>query len=207
MDLKARFMPLMLPGAYAPSCSWMPLSYRKKMLSFYNKKHPLKHSPEGVTLREALYTTQDVDTTMKLFVGYGYDQWYKIHPDVRIMYNDAGHILGSAGVTLEITENGKTTMIGFTGDIGRPNRPILRDPQSMPECDYLICESTYGDIVHASQPNEMERFLHVIKKTCIEKRGKLIIPAFSVGSYAGNCLHARPGQYRQPIASHQSIRR
>ncbi len=97
------------------------------------------------------------------------------------MYNDAGHILGSAGVTLEIKENGKTTLFGFTGDIGRPNRPILRDPQPMPECDYLICESTYGDKLHESSPNEMERFLQVIKNTYIEKRGKLIIPAFSVG--------------------------
>jgi len=154
---------------------------QEKDAEFFNKKHPLKHSPEGVTLREALYTTQDVDTAMKLFIGYGYDQWHNIHPDVRIMYNDAGHILGSAGITLEIRENGNTTLVGFTGDIGRPNRPILRDPQSMPECDYLICESTYGDMVHESQPNEMDRFLKVIKKTCIENRGKLIIPAFSVG--------------------------
>ena len=97
------------------------------------------------------------------------------------MFTDAGHILGSAAVTLEIRENGKTTMLGFTADIGRPNRPILRDPQPMPECDYLICESTYGDKIHESQPNEMERFLRIIKKTCIEKQGKLIIPAFSVG--------------------------
>jgi metallo-beta-lactamase family protein len=154
---------------------------QEKDAQFFNKRNAVKHSQEGVTLREALYTTQDVDTTMKLFIGYGYDQWHNIHPDVKVMFNDAGHILGSAGVTLEIKENGKVTRIGFTGDIGRPHRPILRDPQPMMECDYLICESTYGDKVHESQPNEMDRFLKVIKKTCIENRGKLIIPAFSVG--------------------------
>jgi len=154
---------------------------QEKDAEYFNKKNAVKHSQEGVTLREALYTSQDVDATMKLFIGYGYDQWHSIHPDVKVMYSDAGHILGSASVLLEIKENGKVTRIGFTGDIGRPHRPILRDPQPMMECDYLICESTYGDKVHESQPNEMERFLKVIKKTCIENRGKLIIPAFSVG--------------------------
>ena len=72
-------------------------------------------------------------------------------------------------------------MIGFTGDIGRPNRPILRDPTPMPEVEYLICESTYGDKDHIAGPSEMEKFLEVIKETCVEKKGKLLIPAFSVG--------------------------
>ena len=78
---------------------------------------------------------------MRQFVGYNYEQWFHIHPNVRVLFRDMGHILGSASVTLEITENGKKTMIGFTGDIGRPDRPILGDPVQMPELDYLICES------------------------------------------------------------------
>src|SRR5690606_28121553 len=135
----------------------------------------------GFVRAEPLYTSRDVDMVMRQFVGYGYDQWHHIHPDVRVLFADAGHILGSASVTLEIREQGKVTRIGFTGDIGRPNRPILRDPQPMPEVDYLICESTYGDRLHESAPNEMNRFLRVIQHTCLEKRGKLIIPAFSVG--------------------------
>jgi len=153
---------------------------QEKDSAFFNKKHEDRRD-EGVAFRDPLYTSKDVDSAMRLFVGYGYDQWHKIHDDVRVMFTDAGHILGSASVTLEIRENGKTTMLGFTADIGRPNRPILRDPQPMPEVDYLICESTYGDRIHESQPNEMDRFLRIIKKTCLEKRGKLIIPAFSVG--------------------------
>jgi metallo-beta-lactamase family protein len=154
---------------------------QEKDAEFFNKKNHDRRDEEGVAMRDPLYTSMDVDSAMRLFVGYSYDQWHKIHDDVRLMFTDAGHILGSAAVTLEIRENGKTTMLGFTADIGRPNRPILRDPQPMPECDYLICESTYGDKIHESQPNEMERFLRIIKKTCIEKQGKLIIPAFSVG--------------------------
>ncbi len=145
-----------------------------------NRKHH-KRDHDSNAPREALYTTQDVDRTMDLFVGYSYNQWHHIHKDVRVMFADAGHILGSASVTLEIHENGKSTLLGFTGDIGRPNRPILRDPQSMPECDFLICESTYGNRMHESQPNEMDRFLGIIRHTCLEKKGKLIIPAFSVG--------------------------
>ncbi len=132
-------------------------------------------------LQEPLYTSQDVDETMKLFISYGYDRWFKIHNDVEVFFKDAGHILGSASVTLKIRENGKTIMLGFTGDIGRPNRPILRDPQLMPEVDYLLCESTYGDRDHEEAPAELNHFLRIINHTCIEKRGKLIIPAFSVG--------------------------
>jgi len=97
------------------------------------------------------------------------------------MFKDAGHILGSASVTLKITEGGKERFVGFTGDIGRPNRPILRSPQQMPEVEYLICESTYGDKDHQLPPEQSEEFLEILKETCLEKKGKLIIPAFSVG--------------------------
>ncbi|MEO6038706.1 MAG: MBL fold metallo-hydrolase, partial [Saprospiraceae bacterium] len=132
-------------------------------------------------VRVPLYTVEDVAQTLKQFVGYNYEQWFDIHPKVRVLYRDAGHILGSATVTLEITEGDRTTRLGFTGDIGRPNRPILDDPLPMPPLDYLICESTYGDREHESEPDELDRFLEIVKHTCIEKRGKLIIPAFSVG--------------------------
>jgi len=71
--------------------------------------------------------------------------------------------------------------IGFTGDIGRPNRPILRDPKPMPEVDFMICESTYGGKDHIGRPAEKEKLLDIIKTACVDKKGKLIIPAFSVG--------------------------
>ena len=154
---------------------------QEKDAEYFNRKNEKKKHGNEVVFRDALYTSHHVDATMRLFVGYGYDHWFSIHPDVRVLFTDAGHILGSASVTLEIREHGTTKLLGFTADIGRPARPILRDPQPMPECDYLICESTYGDKEHESKPDEIDRFLQIIKKTCLEKKGKLIIPAFSVG--------------------------
>ncbi len=132
--------------------------------------------------KSPLYDKEDVKATMQLFVSYGYEKWFEVHPGVEAMFRDAGHILGSASVTLNIRKKeGGTLRIGFSGDIGRPARPILRDPLPMPELDYLICESTYGDKDHEAAPEETERFLHIIHETCLEKRGKLIIPAFSIG--------------------------
>ena len=119
---------------------------------------------------------------MDRFVGLPYDRWERIHPNVEILFRDSGHILGSASVTLRVKRaNGETTTVGFTGDIGRPNRPILRDPKPLPPCDYILCESTYGDREHDLPPDEIDRFLRIIKETCVENRGKLLIPAFSVG--------------------------
>lgn len=150
---------------------------QEKDAEYYNKKNG--KFGKG---KQPLYTRKDVKPTMDRFVGLPYDIWERIHPDVEIQYRDAGHILGSGSVTLRITrDNGKTTTIGFTGDIGRPNRPILRDPKKMPACDYIICESTYGDREHDLPPDELDRFLRIIKKTCVEDKGKLLIPAFSVG--------------------------
>src|SRR5687768_3179787 len=165
-------------------CSIMLLDsaiIQEKDAEFYNRKNENKHNRKTFEPRIPLYDTKDVDRTMEVFLGYPYDQWNRICKGVKVMFRDSGHILGSASVTLEIEENGKKTVVGFTGDIGRPNRPILRDPVPMPECDYLICESTYGDKKHESLPQEIDRFLDIIKKTCIDKRGKLIIPAFSIG--------------------------
>lgn len=131
---------------------------------------------------EPLYNAEDVAQTMDLFRTVGYDHWFGVHPDVEVVFKDSGHILGSASVTLKIKRHGKNDFVfGFTADIGRPNRPILRDPDPMQPCDFLICESTYGDRLHEESPAEKKHFLEVIKRTCVEQKGKLIIPAFSVG--------------------------
>ncbi|MBK9151249.1 MAG: MBL fold metallo-hydrolase [Saprospiraceae bacterium] len=154
---------------------------QEKDVEYYNEKILRKKKKDFSRIRQPLYTTRDVIPAMSHFVGLPYDQWIGIHEDVKIFLSDAGHILGSASVTLKIRENGKETIVGFTADIGRPDRPILRNPQPMPKADYLICESTYGDRVHESTPEQSERFLQIIKHTCLEKKGKLIIPAFSLG--------------------------
>ncbi len=146
---------------------------------YHNKR--LKRKKKGGEMRKPLYVADDVAETMKRFITAPYDRWFRINNQIEVQFRDAGHILGSANVTLRIQEGGKEVMIGFTGDIGRPDRPILRDPQQMPEVDYLICESTYGDRDHESKPQEAGKLLRILKETCLVNKGKMIIPAFSVG--------------------------
>lgn len=165
-------------------CSIMLLDSAKiqeRDAEYYNRRKARKKGFDDIAFKEPLYTSSDVHDTMELFAGYAYERWFPIHPDVDVLFRDAGHILGSASVTLRIRENNKTTHLGFTGDVGRPNRPILRDPKPMPAVDYLLCESTYGDKEHEGQPAESDKLLEIIRHTCVEKKGKLIVPAFSVG--------------------------
>jgi metallo-beta-lactamase family protein len=151
---------------------------QEKDNAWINKKRAKKDLPP----MQPLYTVPDAQRAMDHFVGIGYKRWFRLSNKVEVQFNDAGHILGSSSVTLRIEkEHGHKEYIGFSGDIGRPDRPILRDPQPMPACDYLICESTYGGKEHQGMPNDEEDLLKVIQHTCIEKKGKLIIPAFSVG--------------------------
>ena len=152
---------------------------------YYNrrgmKKRKSKKNKKRLALREPLYTSEDIHETMNRFIGLPYEEWFEINDKIQFQFRDAGHILGSASVTLKIKEGDKEISVGFTGDIGRPERPILRDPMPMPPVDYLICESTYGDKDHEAPPAEIDKFLSIIQETCVEKKGKLIIPAFSVG--------------------------
>lgn len=140
-----------------------------------------RRKKRGESLVEPLYTQQDAVDCMQNFVGLHYNKWFKIAPDIEIIFKDAGHILGSANITIRIFENNKYTTIGFSGDIGRPNRAILKDPEQMPQMNYLITESTYGGQIHDSKSDEENKFLKIVYKTCIQNRGKLLIPAFSVG--------------------------
>jgi metallo-beta-lactamase family protein len=130
---------------------------------------------------EPLYSPKHVHEVMQNFVTFAYGKWQSIHPNVDCLFTDAGHILGSATVNLKVRENKELIRLGFTGDIGRPDRPILRDPVKMPESDFLLCESTYGDRLHESKPDEKKHLLGIIEETCVQNNGKLIIPAFSVG--------------------------
>jgi metallo-beta-lactamase family protein len=146
-----------------------------------NKKLRAKGHLTDENKVEPLYTPDDVPATMKQFVSYSYDTWFNIHPDVSVQYKDAGHILGSASINLKIKENGKVKLFAFSGDIGRPNRPILKDPMPMDQAEYILSESTYGDRDHEASPGESDKLLEIITSTCIDKKGKVIIPAFSLG--------------------------
>ena len=156
---------------------------QERDVEYYNKRllKKRKKRRKNKKLRVPLYRSDIIPTTMERFITIGYDRWLTIDDQVDVLFRDSGHILGSASVTLKIKENGKETMFGFTGDIGRPDRPILRDPKPMPAVHYLIAESTYGDKLHEAKPEQEGHFLEVIKNTCVDKKGKLLIPAFSVG--------------------------
>lgn len=146
-------------------------------LEYVNKRRRKKHQQP----LEALYTADDVTECLKKFEPVAYNQWTTIAEGVEFLYTDSGHILGSAGVSLKVTENGKTTKLFFSGDIGRYGDLILHDPQPFPQPDYIICESTYGDRLHEDSVDAAKRLLETLIDTCVNRRGKLIIPAFSLG--------------------------
>lgn len=135
---------------------------------------------EGADKIEPLYSAEDAAGVMEHFEDVGYGEDFEALPGVSVQYRDAGHILGSASMMLTIHEGGRTVKLGFTGDVGRPERPILRDPQPMDDCDYLICESTYGGRVHEPPDQSKQRLAHVVGATA-RRGGKVIIPAFAVG--------------------------
>ena len=167
-------------------CSIMLMDSAKiqeRDVEWFNKKLLKRKKTKKKTnlLRKPLYTMKDVTPALDAFVGYSYNRWFKIHDKVEVKYQDAGHILGSASVVLKIKQGKKTIKVGFSGDIGRPDRPILRDPDPIDKVDFLICESTYGDKEHELPPQQANKFLDILKRTVVEKKGKLIIPAFSIG--------------------------
>jgi metallo-beta-lactamase family protein len=129
---------------------------------------------------EPLYTEADALACQQLFSGWGYHHWIPIASGVRAIFSDAGHILGSALTLVEVSDNGKTTRILYTGDLGRPDRPILEDPEAVPGADYVIMESTYGDRHHEPVEEAQEKILQAVRHI-YDSRGKLLIPAFSVG--------------------------
>jgi len=130
---------------------------------------------------QPLYTSQDAANSESLFHSVEYDQWFAIDEDASLLYTDAGHIIGSAAVHLIIKENGRQTRLTFSGDVGRYNDVILRPPAAFPQADYILIESTYGNSLHDKAATTPEQILQWIEKTCLQKKGKLIMPAFSVG--------------------------
>lgn len=149
---------------------------QQKDTEFINKKR----AKQGKNLFEPLYTQADVDDTLQLMQGVNYHQEFEVLPGITASFYDAGHILGSAVTYIRIVENGKLIELGFSGDLGRPNMPILRDPEIIPDVDYFICESTYGGRFHEDFDMSEAKVVEVIKRA-IERRGKIITPAFSLG--------------------------
>jgi metallo-beta-lactamase family protein len=128
----------------------------------------------------ALYTTEDVDPVLKLIKSMPRSGAFDISPEFRVASFDAGHILGSSSLELTITEGGKKIVVVFSGDIGRYNQPILKDPTTPPsKADVLVCESTYGDREHPDgDPAEL---LAQIVNRIVKRGGSIVIPAFAIG--------------------------
>ncbi|MGB8192384.1 MAG: MBL fold metallo-hydrolase, partial [Chitinophagaceae bacterium] len=136
---------------------------------------------QGKPYLQPLYTTPDAIAAIKQLEAVEYGTWFTVTEGVQCMFTDVGHIIGSAAVNLRITEKGKQTAITFSGDVGRYRDVILRSPENIPQADFILLESTYGNSLHDKQTTTPDLLLQWIQKTCIEKKGKLIMPAFSVG--------------------------
>ena len=145
-------------------------------IEYVNKKRAKQKQPPI----EPIYDMADAVECLKSFIGIGYERPYQLLPGITLTFYDAGHILGSAIVSLDIEENGTQKRVVFSGDIGRPNRPILRDPTFLDKADVLIIESTYGNRNHADVEEASNKLERIVNNTC-RRDGKVIVPAFAVG--------------------------
>lgn len=140
-----------------------------------------KRTANGQTPYEPLYTAGDVAQTVERFQTAKYGQWFPVAQGVEAQFSNAGHLVGSAAVSVRITEDGKKTVILFSGDVGRYHSVLLQPPSEPPQADFIILESTYGDKRHDMSFNTIETLQDWINRVCVKKGGQLIIPAFSVG--------------------------
>lgn len=143
----------------------------------FNKKRALQNLPPV----EPLYTMQDAAACMGHFISVPYLLSFAITPTFSFQFFDSGHILGGASVLISFTENEETRTLLYTGDVGRYNKRILPDPSILPQADYIICESTYGNRLHESIDDAEQELMLVVLDACAKRKGKLIIPSFAIG--------------------------
>lgn len=139
-----------------------------------------KAERSGEPLYEPIYTQVDAENTLKLFNPLPYGWKREILPDCTLSFTDAGHLLGSATATLELTEGEERKTIVFSGDIGNTNQPILKDPQYLNQADYVVIESTYGDRLHGERPDYIADLADVLQTT-FDRGGNVVIPSFAIG--------------------------
>lgn len=144
-------------------------------IKFLNKINRRLNKPN----RKPLYTQREAESTLKYFRGVYYEKRIKVAKDISCTFFDAGHILGSAVVLLEIKDGKKITRLGYIVDLGRAHLPLLNDPVFIPDVDYLIIESTYGNRTHPSIKEAKEKLMVSINRT-LARGGKVIIPSFAL---------------------------
>ena len=152
---------------------------------------------------EPLYTIEDAEKTLSLVSPILYDQQIEINSDMKIVFNDAGHILGSAITELWVTEDDKESKIVFSGDLGMEGRPILRDPTYIKKADYVIMETTYGNRIHKELGSGGEKLIEIILNTT-RRGGNVVIPSFAVGRtqeliYELNRFYDSNNEYRKEL--------
>lgn len=148
----------------------------EKNAEWENKKRQRK----GLDCIEPLYTMQDAQLAMRNVKGLEYEEWHKVVPGVQVRFHDAGHILGSSIVELKLSEQGEERRLVFSGDLGKWNAPILRDPTLLEGADIVLMESTYGDRLHRSGDDTLNELKEIIVEAR-ESEGNILIPSFAVG--------------------------
>jgi metallo-beta-lactamase family protein len=146
-------------------------------IRFINKRR----KRNGMEPLEPLYTIKDAQSCLKHFKSIPYDAEFQLNDELSFHFTNVGHIIGAASVHVTTKENGKITKLSFTGDVGRYNDLLLKKPSPFRQADYIISESTYGNRLHDDNVNAEENFLSVVIDTCLTRKGKLIIPSFSLG--------------------------
>lgn len=142
--------------------------------AYLNRKRKTKHHPAL-----PLYTGSEVEETMRLFRVRERNEWFSPVEPFWVRYHDAGHLLGSSIIELEVRRGPQPLRLVFSGDVGRYDAPLYHDPHPPPQCDYLICESTYGDRDHP--PDKVEDQLCQVVQDSMTRGGVLLVPAFAVG--------------------------
>jgi metallo-beta-lactamase family protein len=167
--------PIYATPATADLCNWM----------LRDTAHIMESDAQFVSKRqkhrvEPLFCMGDAEKTLPLFRPLGYHTPTQLNPNLTFESYDAGHMLGSSCIVLRETVNGRSVSLIFSGDVGRPGLPIVRDPETMPAADYLIMESTYGDRLHEQQGEVVGHLEEVVNRT-VRRGGRVIVPAFAVG--------------------------
>jgi metallo-beta-lactamase family protein len=155
------------------------VSRSRKQTRVSGKGHSRR--PDFLDLQEEVATENTTQEALSRFSAIPFHTPTEIHPGIKVTFVPAGHLLGAASIFFEIEENGKIKKLGFSGDRGRKDYPMLKDPEPLPQVDYLICETTYGSRSHLSELLPEVEISEVINKACIENKGRLIVPAFSIG--------------------------
>jgi metallo-beta-lactamase family protein len=176
--------PIYSTPATVDLCNWMlrdTAHIQEHDAEFLNRRHDHRKAAgleNGHVI--PLYTMADAERTIPLFRQVGYHEPYQLAPGLSYTAYDAGHILGSSSVILEDTTLGAPVRLAFSGDVGRPGLPIIRDPERLPHADYLILESTYGGRLHKNVGHVVNKLSDVVNRTA-GRGGRIIVPAFAVG--------------------------